>query len=105
MRHDYLSLHSSRIDNAIVTLSICLAVAMVAVPPVVTRDAGARTHNPIAPWTLVRANNKHLARFNIIKDRLGRLHYTGKNKRLIRPDSQIVFEYDVSNPESTQLAK
>ena len=35
MRHDYLSHHSSRIDNAIVTLSICLAVAMAIVPPVV----------------------------------------------------------------------
>jgi polyphosphate kinase 2 len=28
----------------------------------------ARTHNPITPWTLVRADNKHLARLNIIKD-------------------------------------
>lgn len=33
----------------------------------------------------MRANNKRLVRLNIIKDRLGRLHYTGKDKRLIRP--------------------
>ena len=65
----------------------------------------ARTHNPIAPWTLVRANDKQLARLNIIKDLLGRLHYTGKDKRLIRPDPQIVFAYDVSNLENGQLAK
>ena len=32
----------------------------------------ARTHNPTAPWTLVRANDKRLARLNIIKDLLGR---------------------------------
>ena len=65
----------------------------------------ARTHNPIAPWTLVRANDKHLARLNVIKDLLGRLHYAGKNKRLIRPDPQIVFAYDLSNLENGQLAK
>ncbi len=65
----------------------------------------ARTHSPMAPWTLVRANDKRLARLNIIKDLLGRLHYTGKDERLIRPDPQIVFSYDVSNLENGQLEK
>ena len=65
----------------------------------------ARTHNPTAPWTLVRANDKRLARLNIIKDLLSRLHYTGKDKRLIRADPQVVFAYDVSNLENGQLAK
>jgi polyphosphate kinase len=65
----------------------------------------ARTHNPMAPWTLVRANDKRLARLNIIKDLLGRLHYTGKDERLIRPDRRIVFGYDLSNRENGQLAK
>ena len=65
----------------------------------------ARTHNSITPWTLVRANDKHLARINIIKDLLNRLHYAGKNKKLVQPDNNIVFEYDVSNLENGQLAK
>ena len=65
----------------------------------------ARTHNPIAPWTLVRANDKRLARLNIIKDLLGRLHYTDQDERLTRPDPQIVFAYDVSNLENGQLAR
>jgi polyphosphate kinase 2 len=65
----------------------------------------ARSHNPIAPWTLVRANDKRLARLNIIKDMLGRLHYRDKDERLIRPDRQIVFPYDVSNLENGQLVK
>jgi polyphosphate kinase 2 len=65
----------------------------------------ARTHNPIAPWTLVRADDKHSARLNIIKDLLSRLHYTNKDKRLIRPDAQIVFPYDGANLENGQLAK
>jgi polyphosphate kinase 2 len=65
----------------------------------------ARSHNPMAPWTLVRADDKRLARLNIIKDLLGRLHYTGKDKGLIRPDPQIVFAYNISNLENGQLAK
>src|SRR3990172_456596 len=65
----------------------------------------ARTHDPTAPWTLVRANDKRLARLNIIKDLLSRLHYADKDKRLIRPDPQIVFAFDVSNLENGQLAK
>lgn len=65
----------------------------------------ARTHNPIAPWTLVRADDKHLARLNLIKDLLSRLHYANKDERLIQPDPQIVFPYDVANLENGQLAK
>lgn len=65
----------------------------------------ARTHHAVVPWTLVRANDKRLARLNIIKDLLGRLHYKGKDKRLIHPDPQIVFTYDASNPYNGQLAK
>jgi polyphosphate kinase 2 (PPK2 family) len=53
----------------------------------------------------LRADDKQLARLNIIKDLLSRLHYTGKDKRLIRPDPQIVFAYDASNLENGQLAK
>jgi polyphosphate kinase 2 len=65
----------------------------------------ASTHSPTAPWTLVRADDKHQARLNVIKDLLSRLHYAGKDKRLIRPDPQIVFAYDVSNLENGRLAK
>ena len=65
----------------------------------------ARTHDPTAPWTLVRANDKRLARLNIIKDLLGRLHYTDQDERLTRPDPQIVFAYDVSNFENGQLVQ
>ena len=65
----------------------------------------ARTHNAIAPWTIVRADDKQLARLNVIKDLLSRLHYTGKDKRLIQPDSKIIFAYDVSNRKNGQLAK
>ncbi len=65
----------------------------------------ARTHNPITPWTLVRANDKRLARLNIIKDVLNRLHYADKDEELVQTDKRIVFGYDTSNLENGQLAK
>ena len=65
----------------------------------------ARTHNAIAPWSIVRADDEQLARLNIIKDLLSRLHYTGKDKRLIHPDPKIVFAYDVSNRKNGPLSK
>jgi polyphosphate kinase 2 len=65
----------------------------------------ARSNNAMTPWTLVLANDKRLARLNIIKDVLGRLHYAAKNKQLTRADPKIVFGYDASNLETGQLAK
>ena len=65
----------------------------------------AHTHNAIAPWTIVRADDKQLARLNIIQDMLSQLDYADKDERLLRPDPRIVFAYDVSNFENNQLAK
>ena len=56
----------------------------------------ARSHNTIAPWTIVRADSKHAARLNVIKDVLSRLHYKNKNERLIVPDPQSLFAFDPS---------
>jgi polyphosphate kinase 2 len=65
----------------------------------------AHTHNPIAPWTLVRADDKQLARLNIIKDLLSRLHYADKDERLILPDPKIVFAFDTAYLEDGLLEK
>jgi len=64
----------------------------------------ARSHNSIAPWTIVRANDKLQARLNIIKDLLSKLHYSGKNKELVKPDTKVVFMYDVATIKNQQLA-
>ena len=56
----------------------------------------ARTHNPVAPWTAVRANNKRLAWLNVIKDLLARLYYADRDESLILPHPDIVFAYDES---------
>jgi len=54
----------------------------------------ARTHHLAAPWTVVRADDKQVARINIIKDMLFRLDYRGKEEALILPDSDIIFNYE-----------
>lgn len=54
----------------------------------------ARTHNPVAPWTVVRADNKPQARLNLIKDLLSRLHYHGKDEAALLTDPEIVFQYE-----------
>jgi polyphosphate kinase 2 len=53
-----------------------------------------RTHSPLAPWYVVRADDKHAARLNVIRHLLSHLDYKGKTKRLVRPDPAIVFSYD-----------
>jgi polyphosphate kinase 2 len=53
-----------------------------------------RTHNPISPWTVVRADEKRAARLNLIKDLLSRLHYAGKDATALVVDPTIVFQYD-----------
>ena len=59
----------------------------------------ARTHTLSAPWTVVRAENKQLARINLIKDLLMRLHYDGKDRDLVLPNPEIVFAYAKSSIE------
>jgi polyphosphate kinase 2 len=63
-----------------------------------------RSHTTVAPWTIVRANEKRVARLNVIKDLLGRLHYADKDEPLVQPDRQIVFPYDPSCVENGLLA-
>jgi polyphosphate kinase 2 len=53
----------------------------------------ARTHTPMTPWIVVRADDKKLARLNVIKDLLTRLDYDGKDHDLTRPDPALVFTY------------
>ena len=56
----------------------------------------ARTHLPISPWTIVRANDKKHARINVIKDLLFRLEYKNKDEGLIVSDPNIIFNYEES---------
>jgi polyphosphate kinase len=53
-----------------------------------------RTHTADAPWTVVRADDKHLTRLNLIRDLLSRLDYRHRDERLTVPDRAIIFPYD-----------
>lgn len=67
------------------------------------RDAMfARTHTLHSPWTLVCANDKKVARLNVIRDILNRVDYEGKKAKLVIPDSEIVMPF---NPELYKLGK
>jgi polyphosphate kinase 2 len=53
-----------------------------------------QTHTKAAPWTVVRADDKRLARIHLIKDILSRLHYAPKDRKLIHVDRGIVSPAD-----------
>ena len=64
-----------------------------------------RTHTAIAPWHIVRANDKRLARLNLMRDILSRLHYAGKKTKLVQPDPGIAFEFTPACIGSQWLAR
>jgi polyphosphate kinase 2 len=51
------------------------------------------SHTTAAPWHVLRADDKKLARLNLIRDILSQLSYPGKKKKRVRPDPQVVFEF------------
>lgn len=63
-----------------------------------------RTHTAIAPWHVLRTDNKRLARLNLMRDMLSRLHYAGKKNKLVQPDTNIVFEFTPDCVETRRLA-
>ncbi len=64
----------------------------------------ARTHSAVAPWTVVRANDKKRARLGLIMDLLARLDYKGKDHALLCPDPGIVFAYTSQTVDSGAIA-
>lgn len=50
-----------------------------------------RTHTAIAPWTVVRSDNKHVARLNTMKVLLNVLFYKGRRDDLdFQPDPKVI---------------
>jgi len=64
-----------------------------------------RTHTAIAPWHIVRTDDKRLARLNLMRDILSRLHYAGKKSKLVQPDNDIAFEFTPDCIEAGRLAR
>tara|TARA_R110000824_G_scaffold288508_6_gene476967 strand:- start:79685 stop:80449 length:765 start_codon:yes stop_codon:yes gene_type:complete len=55
-----------------------------------------RTHSNVSPWNIVKADNKKMARLNVIRDIIKRIDCPEKNGRLCQPDSDVVFPFNES---------
>lgn len=64
----------------------------------------ARTSNALSPWIIVRADHKHVAHLNVIRDLLARLICPKSDKHLAVPDRDIVFPYDETRAAAGLLA-
>lgn len=56
-------------------------------------------------YAAMRADNKRMARLNLMRDILSRLHYAGRKDKLVRPDPDIVFEFSPDCLETGRLAR
>ena len=65
----------------------------------------ARSHSPVAPWRIVKADEKRRARLGVIRDLLTALDYDGKDEQAVLPDRDTVFFFDESYLNDGVLAK
>ncbi len=52
-----------------------------------------RTHTTVAPWTIVRTDDKRIARIDLLKSILASLEYDGKDERWLVPNREVAFGY------------
>jgi polyphosphate kinase 2 len=64
-----------------------------------------RTHTEHAPWTVVRADVKKLARLAVIRHLLSRLDYAGKRPKLAVPDPRVLRDYEPGLAKGGFLAR
>ena len=63
-----------------------------------------RTHTMVAPWTIVRADDKPSARMGLIRDLLTRLDFKGKKRLADLPNPDIVFRFHEETMNNKMLA-
>ena len=64
-----------------------------------------RTNTPHSRWHIVRADDKHASRLNLIRHLLSQLHYRGKKRELLAVDPKIVFPFDHGRLDDGSLAR
>ncbi|WP_436639467.1 polyphosphate kinase 2 [Microbaculum sp. FT89] len=64
----------------------------------------ARTQNPVTSWIVVRAENKRLARLNLVRDLLLRLRYDDKDESAVRINPDIVLQYREAYVQNGMIA-
>ena len=63
-----------------------------------------RTSSPLSPWIVVRADDKRVARLNVIRDLIARLACPETDKHVAIPDLSVVFPYDEAHAKAGLLA-
>lgn len=63
-----------------------------------------KTSSPFSPWIIVRADDKRVARLNLIRDLIARLACPETDKHLAVPDLGVVFPYDEAHAKAGLLA-
>lgn len=53
-----------------------------------------RTHHASAPWTVVKADSKPVARLELIRHLLSRVEYAGKQKNLLNTNPEVIFDFE-----------
>jgi polyphosphate kinase 2 len=56
-------------------------------------DMFERTGHDAAPWRVVRTDTKKIARLEFLRDLLDSFDYKGKDKKLTKPDRDVVFAW------------
>lgn len=51
------------------------------------------TSHEAAPWRIVRTDSKKIARLELLRDLLSSFDYKGKEKKLLKADRDVVFEW------------
>ena len=64
-----------------------------------------RTHHADAPWILIRADDKHQTRLNVIRDILARIPSPDVRRKLARPEPRVAREFDASLLSSGWVAR
>lgn len=65
----------------------------------------AKTHHVSAPWFVVKADDKRIARIQIIKHLLSQLEYKGKDESLALSDPAVVFPYEDAVLQEHKLSR
>ena len=64
-----------------------------------------RTSHDMAPWHIVRSDHKKAARLALMADLLSGFSYPKKDRKLVKPDRDIVFPWSAKLDPSTVLAR
>ncbi len=63
-----------------------------------------RTHNPVTPWHVVRADSKKRARINVIRHIMAHVDYPEKDLDCTHPDPEVISAFDEKQLTSGAIA-